>query len=38
MRDNRTTIMIFFVSIFDLSFFGRGTIVPIGSMYVAITG
>jgi hypothetical protein len=33
MRDNRTTSIIFSLSIINLSFFGRGTIVPIGSMY-----
>jgi hypothetical protein len=33
MRESRTTIMIFFLSIIDLSFLTRGTMVPIGSMY-----
>jgi hypothetical protein len=33
MRDSRTASIIFFVSIINLSFFARGTMVPIGSMY-----
>jgi hypothetical protein len=33
MRPSKTIIITFFLSIIDLSFFARGTLAPIGSMF-----